>query len=846
LNDVAAIRRQLHVHASGLPAQVTPLIGREREVDEARCRLAHGETRLLTFTGPAGIGKTRLALALATALTAVEDGEPRICPDGAFFVDLAPLSDPGLVESSIAQALQLSGSSGPTTLTRVVAALQRRRVLLILDNFEQILPAAPRVAELLARCPELTIVVTSRAPLHLYGEHEFAVLPLGVPPDASGAGQPSPEQALAYPAVQLFVQRARAVSRLFDLTEKNAAAVARLCARLDGLPLAIELAATRSKLLSPATILERLNDGVFQTAINAHNRPARHHTLETAIDWSYRLLSLEEQRLFRRLGICVGGFSAATAAAISSGDAIAHSTDSHAGIDPLLASLVDKSLVQATPREDGEVRFSMLETIRAYALRQLTAHGEFDAVAARHAAYYTDLAEQATRIKPRQSLWLTRLDLEHDNLRAALRWSLAQEQVETASRLVISLWWYWRRRGYLDEGRAWMESVLALPSPPERGDDTPEPGTLRAGVLNAAGAIAMYQSDYPAAVTWLDEALARSRDLEDRAGVASALMFLGLVALRQNHLATARKQFERAIAIRRSLGDRWGTAMALTAFAGVPLQAGDYEEARTLELESAALFREVGDRWSLTMPLLGLGLQAFYQGEYDTARAYLDEVLVIQREVGDTWYTAATLYSLGEVARSSGDVERALALYRESLTTPRALGNSKAVAQCLASIGAVAHQAGQRRRAALMLGAAQALFEEATVALAPIEQAQLERDLSDARAAMGDQAFQIAHSAGRALPVSEAVRKALDFTLDTSVATPSANGSTPAILTRREREVATLVARGMTNRQIAQALTITEGTAGSHIEHILAKLGFQSRTQVAAWAVAHKLLDAAV
>ncbi|MGE0541627.1 MAG: tetratricopeptide repeat protein [Dehalococcoidia bacterium] len=836
----------MQAYTSGLPAQVTPLIGREREVDEVRRRLTGGETRLLTFTGPAGIGKTRLALALATVLAVAEDGEPPVCPDGAYFVDLSSLSDPGLVERSIAQALQLSGLSKPTTRTRVIAALHRRRMLLILDNFEQILPAAPLVAELLARCPGLTIVVTSRAPLHLYGEHEFAVLPLAVPPDARGAGRASPDQALVYPAVQLFVQRARAVSRLFQLTEENATAVARLCARLDGLPLAIELAATRSKLLTPATILERLNDGVVQTAASTPNRPARHQTLDTAIDWSYRLLSVDEQRLFRRLGICVGGFSPATAAAISSAGGIVHPTEPHAGIDPLLDSLVDKSLVQVTPREDGEIRFSMLETIRTYALKQLTAQGESEIVAARHAAYYTGLAEQATQSKPRQSLWLRRLDLEHDNLRAALRWSLAYNQIETASRLVTSLWWFWRRRGYLDEGRAWIESVLALTSSPESAGEADDAGPLPAAVLNAAGAIAWYQSDYAAAVTWLEEALVRSRDLEDRAGVATALMFLGLVALRQNDLATSRQRFAKAIAIRRALGDRWGTAMALTAFAGVPLQAGDYASARTLELESAALFREVGDRWSLTMPLLGLGLQAYYQGEYDIARTYFEEVLAIQREVGDTWYTAATLHSLGEVARSSGDMERALALYRESLMAPRALGNSKAVAQCLASIGAVAHHTGQPKRAARLLGAGHALLEEAAAVLPPVEQARQDRDLADVRAALGDDAFHIAWSAGRALPVSEAVRQALEFAAGLSITPPTANGHMPEILTRREREVATLVARGMTNRQIAQALTITEGTAGSHIEHILAKLGFQSRSQIAAWTVSHKLLDGAV
>lgn len=839
------MRRPVHARTSHLPAQVTPLVGREREVEEACCRLTHGETRLLTFTGPAGIGKTRLALELAAALVAAGGDERSICPDGAYFVDLSPLTDPDLVPSSIARALHLGEVSERTPLMRVIASLRHRRALLVLDNFEQILPAAPLVAELLAFCPGLTVVATSRAPLHLYGEHDFAVLPLAVPPDLADGSAVSPEAVLVYPAVQLFVQRARAVSRLFTLTEENAATVARLCARLDGLPLAIELAATRTKLLTPAAMLERLDGGDDPAPAHTQDRPARHQTLDTAIGWSYRLLSCDEQWLFRRLGICSGGFSRSIAAALIAGDQ-PHVAAPHAGVDHLLASLVDQSLVQAMPREGDETRFSMLETIRVFALKELAAHGEQDRAAERHAAHFTDLAESASFVKPQQALWLARLDLEHDNLRAALRWTLAYGMVERAVRLVSSLWWFWCRRGYLDEGRAWMEAVLARLSPPRHGVGDASMGHgLRARVLNAAGAIAWYQGDHRAALAWLEEALSRMRDRGDRGGVAHALMFLGLVALRQNHLREFRTRFEESIAIRRALGDRWGTAMALTAFAGVPLQAGDFAEARAVELESAALFREAGDRWSLTMPLLGLGLQAYYQGDYDRARTHLEEVLALRREVGDTWYTATTLHSLGEVARASGDLDRALALYRESLTTPRALGNSKAVAQCLASIASIAHAAGQREAAARLVGAAHALFDESAIVLPPIEQAQYDRDLAAMRETMGEAAFCAAFGEGRTLTLASAVQQALDLSLRPVDSNGSARGRAPEVLTRREREVAMLIARGMTNRQIARALTITEGTAGSHVEHMLAKLGFQSRSQIAAWAVAQGLLDGA-
>jgi predicted ATPase/DNA-binding CsgD family transcriptional regulator len=858
-----------------LPAQVTSLVGREREIEEARVTVLGGAARLLTFTGPAGIGKTRLALAVAASL-------PDHIAHGARFVNLAALRDPALLDVTIATAIGLQEMGERPPIARLTSYLRDREIVLVLDNFEQILPAAPLVGELLAACPALVVLVTSRAPLHLYGEHEFSVPPLTLPPrtDARedgdgpevrpppglGGSTAAPQRLLDYAAVRLFVQRAQAVTRDFALSDENLAAVAELCVRLDGLPLAIELAAAHTKILSPSAMLDRLPAGAAHTSPlasgGAQDRPARHQTLGAAIGWSHDLLAEDERAVFRRLSVFNGGFDidaagAVVEAALTPGPS--PSIGRGAGgegrsILDLLSALVDKSLVQAHRTESGETRFSMFETIRSFALEQAQAGGELDDAAGRHAAYFTTLAQRAALTGPRQAEWLAQLDQERDNIREALRWAAERRDVELVCRLVNALWWFWSRRGYLGEGRRWLEAALSLtepvagtPPPSESARAAPSTRRWRARTLNCAGAVAWYQGDHAAAQCRLAEGLTLCQEFGDRGGVAQSLLFLGLVHLRRGEFVDARRRFEESVAIQRLLDDRWGTAMSLTALAGVPLAEGKLDEVRTLETESAALFRSVGDRWSLTMPLYGLSMAAYYQGDYPTARSYLEEVLAIRREVGDTWSTASTLHSLGQVARAAGERARALSLFQESLTTPRSLGNRFAVAQCLAAVAGIAAEFGRMERAARLLGAAATLFEDSAGRMHPIDHARYEADRSAVREALGAAAFERALAAGRDLPLSQAVQEALDVRAEPAARAGTApTGATSAtdgaVLTRREREVAALVARGLTNRQIAGTLHITEGTAGSHVEHILAKLGFQSRAQVAAWAVAQGLV----
>jgi predicted ATPase/class 3 adenylate cyclase len=683
--------KTLDSRSHNLPVQPTPLIGRERVSAAACTLLRRADVRLLTLTGPGGTGKTRLGLQVAADL--LEDFE-----HGVYFVPLAAIRDPALVASSIARTLGIQEKAGQLLLESLQESLQDKQMLLLLDNFEQVVAAAQLVAEVLAACPRLKCLVTSRVVLRLSGEHEFPVPPLELPDPRR---LPTVDTLSQYAAVELFIQRALAVRPDFRVDNANAPAVAEICVRLDGLPLAIELAAARIKLFPPQAILPRLGRRLELLRGGARDMPERHQTLRHAIAWSYDLLEGGEQVLFRRLAVFARGCTLEAVEAVCQAvhDSAVGPEQSLEVLDGV-ASLVDKSLLRQQEQASGEPRFRMLETIREYGLECLTASGEEPAVRRTHADYYLALAEAAepALAGPAQTTWLERLEAEHDNLRAALRWAEEGGEAEIGLRLAGALCQFWLMRGHLREGQERLARLLRL------AGASPYTAT-RAKALTRAGHLADNLSDYAAAHAFFEESLAIWRELGDKGGIAAALNDLGWVAGHRNNPTTARALSEESLAIWRELRDKGGIATSLRNLWHVAYYQGEYVAAYALGQESLGLRQELGDKRGIAFELGGLGRTAHRQGDYKRATALLEEALALFRDMGMKQLFAWASTHLAEVVHDQGNDERATALLEESLTLFRDIGHQYGPALTLSVLGTVAHAQGDDERAV-------ALYEE--------------------------------------------------------------------------------------------------------------------------------------
>ena len=728
-----------------LPVYPSALVGREAEIDRIAALVRRGDVRLITLLGPGGAGKTRLAVEAAWRLLDQ-------FPDGLFFVDLTPVRDPSLVPSVLAQALGVADDGSRPLADLIAAHLRPRRVLMLLDNCEQVVAAAPLLGRLLAAAPQLEVLCTSREPLRITGEHEQPVDPLPLP--ELGTLPRSPARRLAAlaanPAVALFVLRAQAVRVGFTLDPMSAESVAAICVRLDGLPLAIELAAARAKHLAPQAILARLSNRLGLLVGGARDRAAHQQTVRDTIAWSYELLDPAEQRLFARIAVFAGG------AGLDAVEAVCNH-DGRLELDPLdgVAELADKSLLRLSDGEAGEPRAAMLATLREYALERLADQGDAAALWGAFVSHWLAFAEQhnAQTFGDGADAAFAQLEREHDNLRAAIEQAVARNLDAAALRCGIALGWFWYCRGYLSEGRRLFELLL-----PRCEQAEPE---LQIKLLAGAALLAWAQGDFPQAELLYGRELQLRRELNDHERSMATLANLGNVALGMGEYDRARAYAEESIAICRSLGRAELLPDLLINLATVAGMQRDYGQARASYEESLALARRSGERGSAIMALNNLGLIALYQGSPAEARGLLEESLAMARVGEDRQAIARARWGLGQVALVAGERSVATEQFGESLRLRRELGDRQGLAYCLEGLAGVATLAGEHQRAARLWGAAERLRETITAPLSPLDRPDLEARVAITRTALGAQAFTAVWAAGRALPPEAALDEAL-------------------------------------------------------------------------------------
>ena len=793
------------------PAELTSFIGRQQETAELLDLLR--VNRLITLTGAGGIGKSRLA-----ARTAVE-AEPTY-RDGAWLVELASVTDPALVVGTVALVLELHQQPAEPLVVTLAAGLRNKHLLLVLDNCEHLVSAVADVAgHLLRSCPGLSVLATSRGALGCNGEVTRRVPSLSLPTHQFGSAV-SLADAERSEAVELFVERAKCVVPGFALSERDVSTVARICERLDGIPLAIELAAVRLSLLGPDQILERLNDRFRLLVGGSRTAASRQQTLRATLDWSFALLNEAERMLLLRLSVFVGGWSLEAAEAIGAGGGLATGD-----ILDVLGSLVDQSLVIVERIEDGN-RYRLLETVRQYAVEKLRESGEEPSLQERHAAWYLELAERAEQelMGREQAAWLDLLEREHDNLRAALGWARSAAP-NTSLRLAASLGSFWELRGYSVDGRRWLEELASL---------VPERTAARAAALQALGELVL-RADLVAARSALEECVAIHAELGDSRDRAAALRLLGTTTWKQGERALGSHLIDVSVELCRRLGDRAGTGRALTMRGMCARAEGDIDWAAVLLQEALALLRPSGDVDGLAFVLNQLGQVARTRGDYPLARRLLEESLGLFRAIGSKPRVALTLSCLGNVARLERDEVHAEEMLRQAMALAHAIGARFYTSTSLIFAGILAIQRGQDARGLRLIGAA-TQYSQLRTSLDADEVEDWDTSLARARRRLGQAEFERFVAEGHAMELTDVIAYA-----GTAADLPTPTNVGP--LSIREREVVTLIARGCSNRDIGEALLISPRTVEAHVTHVLNKLGARTRAQVAASAVAHGLIQ---
>lgn len=812
---------------------LTSFIGRRQEIVAVKQLLA--QARLLTLTGAGGCGKTRLAVQ-----TALELAEADVFVDGVWWIELASLSDATFVPQSVARALGVSGAPDQPLIETLASFLKTRHLLLVIDNCEHLLKACAQLVEtMLLAAPDVRILATSREPLAVAGETIWLTPSLSTP-DPEHLSRP-PADLLSdlaeYDAIHLFVERAASVRPTFALTRHNAAAVTRTCHRLDGIPLAIELAAARVNVLTVDQIAARLDN--CMTLLASGSRTAllpRHRTLRATIDWSHDLLPDEERTLFRRLSALAGGFTLEAAEAICAEGGLAHEE-----ILDVLSHLVNKSLVVAETEERSEARYRLLEPIRQYAWEQLVESGEEALVRERHLNWFLALAEQAEAEwrGPSQKALLDQLETEHDNLRAALEWSNTDEdKTEARLRLAGALSWFWNVRGYLSEGRRWLEDALT------RTEESAGRTLARAKALYGAGVLAFTQGDYVVARPRLEESVTIWQERGDQRGLAHSLVHVGLVALRQGDYASAHSRLEESRALFEEVEDQWGVALALNHLGNLASRQRDYAAAHSLLTGALALCRAVGDKRLTATSLNNLGEVARCEDDDERASVLYEEALALRRELNDKSGIATTLHNLGHVLQHQRDHKKAAALLEESLAVYQEVGDKRGLGLCLAGLAGIAMQTSlgssarydeDLRRAVQLFGAADGLLNGISASLAPADRAEYDRNVATLRFQLGEAAYAAAWAEGRAMTLEQAIAEAR-MPAPVDLPPPSTLRHQPLLepLTDRELEALRLVAEGLSDRQIAERMTVVVGTVKRHLNNVYGKLGVHRRTEAVA------------
>jgi predicted ATPase/DNA-binding SARP family transcriptional activator len=727
---------------SKLPVFLDSFVGRERELGELERLLS--ANRLLTLTGPGGIGKTRLAIELAGR------NQARF-PDGTVFVDLSTVSDPVTLIPSVGRAIEVSSVGELVVLDELIDHLRDRRLLLLLDNVEQLSAAGPSIGALVSGCPGLTALITSRIRLRLRGEQEYPVPSLALPETSDLDSRQTTSDITAAPAVELFSLRSTAARPEFKVNDQNAATIGAICRRLDGLPLAIELAAARMRLFTPDQLLAMLVRSLDALGTSSRDAPARQRSLRETIAWSFALLSPEQQTLIQQLSVFVGGWTLDAAAAVCS---------SACAVDPslveTLARLIDHSLVFSRPGNgESASRYGMLETICEFARERLSESGQETATRRSHSIYFLDVAETARKALngPDQTNWLDLLAQEHDNLRAALGFAVETENADMALRLGASLWRFWAQRGHLVEGRAWLERALALP-----GESPPK---VRGDALHYLGNVAVDLHDYGLAANCFAAALQVFERLDDVDGVAVELTGLGLIARNAGRYAETRRNFEQALSIWREHGDRAKVALALHNLGDLSTLEGDYAQARVRHGQALSLRRTLEDANGVAFSLLGLGTADLYLEDIENAEARFEETLSSFRRIGDKQGEAYALYGLGRCAQRRANPAEAGAYYRDSLDLRNRLADRQGVAECLEGIAWVASKCADFSRAARLLGAATTIFESTAGVMTAADRVVRERTEQEILSELGTGRFHRHFDSGKALAIGEAVREVL-------------------------------------------------------------------------------------